>query len=137
MLAAMRTAIALVALLTVSGVGCSSCQQPGGGGGIGNKLISCTTEAVSRNWPTVLPGVNTCLTDTGPDSSVSSCLLGLINPAINVTEDVIACVLRDQGRKFGEMAARNENDLRSARAAHRANAFMVEREYRFQDGGAQ
>lgn len=94
------------------------------------KLVHCGTAAVQENWPRILPSVNSCLTDQ-TERSYEPCLISLINPVAGITEDVLACVLRDQGGKFAASAETNPGDTRSMRASVRAQAFINRYRYQF------
>lgn len=125
----MRYLFALVAFtLTVT-----SCRffQPDSTGG---RVIQCAGEAIERNWHQALPAVNTCITVDANESGWRDCLIGVINPAVGITEDLVACVLRDQGQKMAAQAERNPNDFRSERGAKRAETWIAERKYTFADG---
>lgn len=94
-----------------------------------SKIIRCGTQAVKDNFFQALPSVNGCLASPGYES----CLFGLINPVAGITEDVVACVLRDQGQKFAAAAAANPTDTHSAQAATRARTFMNQNRYVYAD----
>ena len=118
----MKHILALVLLLT-------ACRLPPPDSKAG-KVIRCGTDAVLNNFGKALPSVNTCIS-SAPD--YEGCLFGLIDPVVGITEDVIACVLRDQGAKFAAQAEANPGDSVSARAAVRAQAFINHHQYVFAD----
>jgi hypothetical protein len=124
-----RLALALLLLVTACRCRMPSPESPAG------RLIQCSTEAVAQNWHKALPGVNTCLGRDDAPPAIDTCLLGLIAPAVGVTEDVLACVLRRQGERFAASASTNPDDQFSARAAGNAQGFMARRGYRFADDG--
>lgn len=94
-------------------------------------VIRCSADAVQSNWPRILPAVNTCLGDETV-SDVTGCLLALVNPATGITEDVVACLVRERGSDAFAAAQANPRDARSSRAATRAHGFILAREYRFE-----
>lgn len=110
----------------ISSFGCpGGCKVP-----TKQQVIACGSTAMQQNWPSVLPQVNGCLTSPG---DWEGCLIGLINPAIGVTEDLVACLVKDQGVKFSDSAKVNVNDTTSVMAAQRADAFITKRGYKFQE----
>lgn len=121
-------------LLTLVLTSATGCRVPPPDSTAG-KWIRCSGAAIEQNWHQALPAVNGCL--TGIDDGWRDCLVGLINPAVGITEDVIACVTRDQGTKFADSALANGQDVRSLRAAERASAWLGERRYVFADGPAE
>ena len=92
-----------------------------------SEIISCTGESLSQNGIPLIPKVNDCLTGA---VEWEDCLLSLITPTAAITEDILACVLRDQGGKFAQTA----DDELENKAACRADAFISERKYKFEDG---
>lgn len=103
------------------------CRVPGPTTTIG-KAIRCSAKSVQENWPRAIGPVNSCLANT---NDIRACLIGLINPSIGITEDVIACLVKDQGAAFLNAAGNNPDDLRSGRAASRAEKYLTEMDYRF------
>jgi hypothetical protein len=93
------------------------------------RVIRCGSEAVKQNWPRVLPAVNTCLAEA---LAPAGCLLALVDPAIGVTEDVIACLVRDRGEAFRAAATANPADDRSRGAAAAGRLFLADRGYVFE-----
>jgi hypothetical protein len=98
---------------------------------VGGRVVSCTTQAVRDNWPAAIGPVNSCLVS----ASASACLLALIRPLAGITEDVVACLVRDQGSEFAHAAQANPGDTRSATAAANARNYLAEQGYTFADGG--
>ncbi|HYF53043.1 MAG TPA: hypothetical protein VEA41_02165 [Salinarimonas sp.] len=122
------TAIALIGVgLGLFGALVGGCRVPPPGTPAG-VAIKCTTEAVRDSWPTVLPRVNTCLTQM--DSSWEGCL-DAIPSAVGVAIDVVACVVRNQGSEFAHAAETNPGDKRSARGADRAREYLQEKGWVF------
>ena len=115
--------VAIIAYVTIS-LTCFGCRLPPPGT-TGRKVIDCSAEAIQQQWPGAIGPVNTCLTGGGS----YACLLGLIRPAAGITEDLIACLVRNQGSEFAAAAAINFDDVRSARAAESARAFLGKRHY--------
>lgn len=72
--------------------------------------------------------VNDCLVS----ASWEGCLLALINPAIGIGEDVLACVIRARQVGFAESAAANPKDTISVDGAKRATEFIKKRGYLFE-----
>lgn len=113
--------------LTVMALLVAGCHVPPPTTRIG-KLIRCSGEVASSRWPSAIGPVNRCLSDS--DDS-RSCLLGLIEPAIGMTESLIACVVRSQGTVYSQYADNNPSDKRSEIAAANASAFL--KPYTFED----
>lgn len=90
-------------------------------GTLAGRVISCTTEAVRTQWPTVVAPVNDCL--ALPDGSDWRGCLDVIVRTTKVGIDVVACVVKGQGERFAAAAATNPDDVRSSRAAGRARAY--------------
>jgi hypothetical protein len=120
-----RLAVAVVLLLS------SSCHRPAGPGGDPGDtgLLNCAVQSVVDHWPTVLPLVNKCLVNQSVD--VVTCLLGAIDPAVGITEGIIACVTRSSAASYHDAA--NHGDETAARAAARADLFL--HRYKFAPGG--
>lgn len=112
----MRKLLPLLVLLL------AACPRPLPGEPTKPGLVQCGTEAIQSNWPRVLPAVNRCLA-AAADSAWLNCLLGLIDPAAGITEDLIRCVTADSAKSFADAAAHNRSDVVSARAATRAQEF--------------
>jgi len=93
-------------------------------------IIDCTSQAVQKQWPRVLPAVNQCLV-MAAEANWVGCLIGLIDPVAGVTESTIACLTSTSGARFRDAAEHNPNDGASARAAARAEEFVAKRGYRF------
>ena len=93
------------------------------------RAIRCGSDAVAKNWPRVLPAVNTCLAES---LAVTGCLLALVDPVLGITEDVIACVTRDRAVAFADSAAANPDDTRSRAAAAAGKIFLRDRGYVFE-----
>lgn len=125
----MKTTLFLFAL-----VGClafSACPHPGPNPEpiTPGKVISCISNSVQAHAPEVLPQVNECLAGT---SDITSCLWGLVKPAVGVTIDVIACVVRHEGRAAA-MAASDDTSAgtREMRRAQRAREFLEKGGFEF------
>lgn len=108
----------------------TACPHPPPGPGEPPGIIQCGTEAVQTHWPQVLPAVNACLVDAA-DGAWVSCLVGLISPAVGITEAVIACLVQDRQASFADAASRNPGDVRSSRGQTRAAEFIRKRHYQF------
>lgn len=83
---------------------------------------------MKETWPRILPAVNKCLA-AAADGSWFNCLLGIIDPAAGITEDVLACTVRSSEQSYASAGA--HGDQLSARAAARAEEFIEKRGYRF------
>ena len=116
-------ALALVLVLGIAGSACPSCPTTPDVMGV----INCTGPAVQEYGIPLIPKVNNCLTGT---VDWKQCLISLLSPAAGITEEVLACVTRDQGGKFAQTA----DDPLESQAACRADAFITDKKYEFQDG---
>lgn len=105
----------------------AGCPKPTPGPGSPG-IVVCTTEAVRANGLSLIPKVNDCLV---APSSWEACLISLIDPVANITEDVLACVVQSQGRQAAAAAEANTKDELSAITAERARAFIKSRGYVF------
>ena len=123
------TVLAICAAMAVASVLASGCRPPPPGEPTGSLVVRCASEAVQENWPRALPAVNSCLVRT---DDWRACLAGLIDPAVGITADVIACVVRHSGAEYHAAAQANTNDARSARAAEHARMWLGEKGYVFQ-----
>lgn len=131
----LKRIITIIALINLI----AGCKHPTGagpdsGGGLGPRIVSCASQEVQQSWPKILPSVNGCLVLLVA-AQVTPCLLGLVKPAIGITEDVIACVVRGSGDRYADAATANRDDQVSARAAANAFEFIRQRGYQFSDGG--
>jgi hypothetical protein len=95
--------------------------------GVSPGLIDCSLQAVRDYGIPLIPKVNSCI--TGQDWQ--SCLIGLVSPVANITEDVLACVVQSSGKSYAASAAANPKDAISADGAARAKQFVTERNYKF------
>ena len=121
----MRLPIVALLVTLLASAGCpGGCQVPTGG-----QAIQCGSEAIEKNWHKALPKVNACLTMA---TGWEGCLIGLIEPAVGITEDVIACLVKDQGAKFADTASANPSDATSKDGAAHAAEFLQKRGYKFE-----
>lgn len=109
-------------LVLAAGLGLLLPACPAGCPGGPKRLIECSGEAIATNAAKVQSAVVACLSGGG----TTACLLGLINPAAGITEDVIACLVRAEASK---LAVEPEDVGRS----ERARSFLRERGYRFSE----
>jgi hypothetical protein len=93
-------------------------------------IVQCGTEAISRCAPGAVPAVNECLAGTG---EITSCLLGLIQPAGCITYEVIACLTRHEGAAAERAFEANPADVRDQRRAARAQEFLDKTGAQFAD----
>lgn len=114
----------------------AGCPQPmpGPGNPGASPLIDCGVASVRDHALVLLPRVNDCLTNRG---DWKGCLIGLINPAAGIVEDVLACTTRSSGATFASAANANARDTVSAESAARAEAFTRERGWQFKDTPTQ
>jgi hypothetical protein len=112
----------VVLTLLVGSTGCPKPIPPT------SKWIECGGKAIRAHGLPLIPKVNDCLT-SGDGWQV--CLISLISPAVGITEDVLACVLRQQNNQFAAQAAANPSDDAAAIAAARAAQFIKDRRYTF------
>lgn len=82
-----------VALLLLVLLPLAACPRPVPVTGVPGEVISCGVEAAKSCASQALPAVGRCLDGTG---DVTSCLLGLVQPAGCVTYGVVACLVRGQ-----------------------------------------
>lgn len=108
--------VLLLLIFSATQSGCPGCPPPSPDSTLG-KIINCENLGVQAI--PLIPKVNDCLTGS---VNWQNCLIGLINPAVNITLDVIACVTRDQGMKFAESA----DDPLENRGACRADSFITD-----------
>jgi hypothetical protein len=113
---------ALVLLVAVA-----ACPKPTPTGGVVGKVVDCSVQGVRDNALQLVPLVNDCLTGGG----WTGCLLGLIKPAVGITEDVIACVVQSSESSYARAARTNPGDTVSTTAAQNASRFLLERGYKF------
>lgn len=111
-------AIMLVTLAAPYGCRVPPPETPGG------RVLECGTEAVRRCWPTVLPAVNSCLAQPGEDAKTGECLATLIQPTVCGAEEVVRCMVKKSGDDAGQAAARNPDDVVSARMVRRARGWL-------------
>jgi hypothetical protein len=114
---------------------CLGCQpKPAGGGGLGSPgVVSCGTKAVGDHAVDALPGVNRCL---GGDGDVMACLLGLVQPALGIVLETVACVTKHEGAAAHAAAQANPGDTMDLHRANRAREFLgklADRGYTIQD----
>jgi len=119
----LAVSFAFVLGVGVVGSGCPGCPNPPTVTGV----LNCLSPAVKDYGIPLIPKVNNCLTGV---VDWKGCLIGLISPAAGITEEVLACVTRDQGGKFASTA----DDPLENKAACRADAFIMAQKYEFKDG---
>jgi hypothetical protein len=121
----------IVLLAALSGA--PGCKTWGGGGGIGAKIVDCGQQAIREKGLVYVGKVNSIIGSTELTDQDSRARL--IDLGIDIGQDVLGCLLRDQGQKFAESSAANPNDRMSAIAARRAKERLIELEdegWRFQ-----
>lgn len=127
-MAVMRIALAvlrLVLALTLGTLPVVACRhfQPGT---VGGKIVDCASKAIREKGLVYLGRVNDVIGNTQlSDGEANS---RLINLGVDAGQDVIGCLMADQGVKFAESARENPNDVVSATAARRAERRRAELE---------
>jgi hypothetical protein len=124
--------LCLWSALIIGVVDLAACPHPTPGPGAPHGIVQCGTEAVQACAPSALPAVNECLSGSG---DVTSCLLGLIQPAGCVTYEVIACLVRHEGSAAEHAYQANPQDTRDHWRAQRAREFLEGQRVQFNDGG--
>jgi hypothetical protein len=122
----MKTAAAVRVLVLIAwclpALGCKTLG--GGGGGMVAHLVDCASQSIRERGLTYVGRLNDVLGNT--QLSDTDARGRLIDLGIDAGQDVLGCLLRDQGAKFGESARRNPGDRVSATAARRADARLSE-----------
>lgn len=125
------TPMLIVLVMALSGAGCPGCPPPPDSA-LG-KVINCAGLNANQAIP-FIPKVNDCLTGA---VDWKGCLISLINPAANITTEVLACVTRDQGMKFAESADDQLEDTAACAADDFIRDYILgEKGMRFEDGYA-
>lgn len=122
LLARLTNIAIFLALLTIPA--CPSCPGP-----VTNPKAwtDCSAKTVKEHTLSLVAPVNDCLVQL----NYASCLVALINPAIGITEDTLACVVNYRQNAFAANVAANPADTVSATAAQNAAAFIRDRGYKF------
>jgi hypothetical protein len=111
----------------------ASCKTLGGSGGIAERIVNCGSDAIMERSILYIGRVNDVLSDQGiSDDGARS---GLVQLGIDVGQDVLGCILRDQHGKFQENVKANSSDVASRTAIKRSGAHLGELEnagWRFQ-----
>lgn len=113
--------LALVALLSVP-----ACKTPGGVGGIGARIVDCAQQAIREKGLIYVGKVNAIIGST--ELTDNDARGRLVDLGIDAGQDVLGCLLRDQGQKYAESSAANPNDRMSAVAARRAKDHLEDLE---------
>jgi hypothetical protein len=130
----MKRAILFLALVCSSALLIPSCRARPDGGLGAPRVVDCASQAVAAHAPEALGPVNVCLAGQG---DVQACLLGLIQPAIGITVDVVGCLTRKEGSAASAASQANPENTVDARRAQRAREFlekMRERGFSFEGG---
>lgn len=97
----------------------------------GRRLVDCSVDVIKRQSINAIDPVNDIIADGGlTDSEAKS---QLINLGIDIGQDVLACVLRDQGTRFAQSADANPADRKSVVAARRAQEYLRDHNVQFAD----
>jgi len=129
---AWRTVTGVVVLYAALVVAIAACPRPQPQPGPAHGIVECGAKAVQACAPGALPAVNECLSGTG---DVTTCLLGLIQPAGCVTYEVVACLVRHEGQAAEHAYQANPKDTRDRWRADRAKEFLERTGAQFNDGG--
>lgn len=113
-------------LLLLAPLMLGGCPRPVAVNGIPTGIISCGVEAAKSCAANAFPAVAGCLDGTG---DVTSCLLGLVQPAGCVTFGVVACLTR---RERDDASTRMS--LTPSARLERANEFLLKTGAQFDDG---
>jgi hypothetical protein len=100
---------------------------------LAQKIIDCGSKAIRERGLSYVGKVNDVLADTRLSDQQANGRL--INLGLDAGQDVIGCLLFEQGARFAESAKANPGDVASARARERASARIGELEaegYRFE-----
>lgn len=87
--------LALLTFCFTMAAGCPGCP-PTPDSPLG-KIVNC--DGLGNQVIPLIPKVNDCLTGA---VDWKGCLISLINPAANITVQVLSCAVKDQGIKFAE-----------------------------------
>lgn len=93
--------------------------------------ISCTTEAIGRDWPKAYADVQTCL--SAVMDSPMTCLDD-IPRLLHVGIDVVACIVRSSGSEAASQQQLNPDDIVSLRRVERSRAWLEARRLVFEEG---
>jgi hypothetical protein len=120
-------AMLLMVVLVVLASGANGCghSPPAWTGG----AISCTSQAVQRNWTRAYPEVQTCLSVASVDPI--KCL-DAVPSLVQVGIDVVACIVRGSGKEASAQFNTNPSDELSGRKAARAELWIREKGFQFQ-----
>lgn len=124
--------LALGCVLYTGLLAVTACPHPQPGPGAPHGIVECGAKAVQACAPGALPAVNECLSGSG---DVTSCLLGLIQPAGCVTYEVVACLVRHEGAAAEHAHQANPEDTRDHWRAQRAKEFLSKTAAKFNDDG--
>lgn len=124
----MRSYLRLLVLALTAALGfvpVISCKTPSGTGLV-SKVVDCASRAVREKGLVYIGKVNDVL---GSQSlSDPAARAKLVDLGIDAGQDVLGCLLLDQGQKFAEATAANPNDKVSQTAARRAKERVGELE---------
>jgi hypothetical protein len=115
----------LALLIMLGTAGLPSCKTTGAGG-VGARVIDCAQKAIQEKGLVYVGKVNDILGNTGVSDDAARARL--IDLGIDAGQDVLGCLLADQGQKFAESAAKNPADDVSHTAAKRAKTRLLELE---------
>jgi hypothetical protein len=118
---ALGSAAALLAALVFLAL--PACQpRPKGENGIGApRAIDCASQAIGEHAGEALGPVNHCLASEG---SIDACLLGLVQPAVGITVDLIGCLTKREGSSASAASQANPADTADRQRAARAREFL-------------
>ena len=103
----------LIPLLLCGCAGCPSPLAPG-------KIVDCAGAECRAHCPEMAAQVTACLVS----KDVASCLTGLIVPALGISYDVIACVVRQQGASANANVMAKSTSVDDSKIANAAREWM-------------
>jgi hypothetical protein len=129
----MKRALLFLALVCSTALLIPACRAKPDGGLGAPRVIDCASQTVAAHAPESLGPVNTCLAG---DGDIQACLLGLLQPAIGITVDVVGCLTRKEGSAASAASQANPDDAVDAKRAARAKDFLEKMDARgFQFSG--
>lgn len=130
--AAVTFALSKVACLLAVCAMLSACPHPMPVGPAVEHAVDCSKRSIGDQAIGLIPAVNSCLVAL-VTLNPTPCLLALIDPAKNIAEDDLACIVRSQGAEFAAAARANPGDDVSKRAGDAALEFLNARRISFED----
>ncbi len=104
-------------LLPVLFMGCPGCPSPVTPG----KIVDCASQECKVHCPELVAQVTACLLSGTP----AQCLSSLIIPAVGITYDVIACVVRQVGSNANAAVMAKSTSVDDLKVADAARAWIT------------